>query len=101
MPRVLGRYVRERGILSLEQAIKRMTHDSCERFGLKDRGLVKEGYFADLVLFDPETVKDEATYEDPKREPAGISLVVVNGKIAFENGRHTGAGAGQMLRYRR
>lgn len=101
MPRVLSRYVRERQVLTLEDAIKRMTHDSCERFGLTDRGLVREGYFADLVLFDPATVKDEATYEQPKREPSGISLVVVNGQVAYEDGRNTGAGAGQMLRYRR
>jgi len=101
MPRVLGRYVRERGVLPLEEAIKRMTHDSCQRFGLVDRGLVKEGYWADLVLFDPATVRDMATYEDPKQEPAGISMVVVNGQVAYEDGRHTGAGAGQMLRYKR
>ena len=100
MPRVLSRYVRERKVLSLEGAIKRMTHDSCERFGLTERGLVKEGYWADLVLFDPDTVKDLATYEKPKQEPAGISLVVVNGEVAYEDGRHTGVGSGRMLRYR-
>jgi N-acyl-D-amino-acid deacylase len=101
MPRVLSRYVRERHVLSLEEAIKRMTSDSCERFGLVERGLVREGYFADLVLFDPETVKDLATYEAPKQEPQGISMVVVNGQVAYEGGRHTGVGAGQMLRFKR
>jgi N-acyl-D-amino-acid deacylase len=101
MPRVLSRYVRERQVLSLEEAIRRMTGASCERFGLVDRGLVKEGYWADLVLFDPETVKDLATYESPKQEPVGISLVVVNGEIACENGQHTGVGSGQMLRFKR
>ena len=99
-PRVLARYVRERGVLSLEEAIRRMTSLSCERFGLADRGLVREGYWADLVLFDPDGVQDTATYQDPKREPDGIDLVVVNGQVAFEAGRHTGVGAGRMLRYR-
>lgn len=101
MPRVLSRYVRERKVLSLEEAIRRMTSASCERFGLTDRGLVKEGYWADLVLFDPETVQDLATYENPKQEPAGISMVVVNGQVACEDGKHTGIGSGQMLRFKR
>lgn len=101
MPRVLARYVRERHVLSLEEAIRRMTSASCERFGLVDRGLVKEGYWADLVLFDPETVEDLATYEDPKREPAGISMVMVNGQVACEDGKHTGVGSGRALRFKR
>lgn len=101
MPRVLGRYVRERHVLPLEEAIRRMTSASCERFGLVNRGLVKEGYAADLVLFDPETVQDLATYETPKQEPAGIRMVIVNGKVAFEEGTHTGVGSGQMLRFKR
>jgi len=101
MPRVLSRYVRERRVLTLEEAIRRMTSASCERFGLVDRGLVKEGYWADLVLFDPETVKDLATYENPKQEPEGISLVVVNGQVAYEDGKHTGVGSGQALRFKR
>lgn len=101
MPRVLARYVRERHVLSLEEAIRRMTRASCERFGLVDRGLVKEGYWADLVLFDPDTVEDLATYEDPKREPKGISLVVVNGEVAHEGGKHTAVGSGKALRFKR
>jgi N-acyl-D-amino-acid deacylase len=101
MPRVLARYVRERHVLSLEEAIRRMTSASCERFGLVDRGLVKEGYWADLVLFDPDTVEDLATYEDPKREPKGISMVVVNGQVAYEDGKHTGVGSGRALRFKR
>jgi N-acyl-D-amino-acid deacylase len=100
-PRVLGRYVRERGTILLEEAVRRMTSLSCQRFGLANRGLVREGYAADLVLFDPATVQDLATYAEPKQEPAGILKVIVNGKIAYDEGRHTGAGAGQMLRYRR
>ncbi len=101
MPRVLARYVRERGILTLEEAIHRMTQLSAERFGLAGRGLVREGYWADLVLFDAATVRDLATYETPKREPEGIRMVLVNGQVAIENGYHTDVGAGQMLRYRR
>ncbi|MGE3075554.1 MAG: amidohydrolase family protein [Dehalococcoidia bacterium] len=101
MPRVLSRYVRDRKVLTLEEAVRRMTSASCERFGLTDRGLIKEGYWADLVLFDPDTVKDRATYEEPKQEPAGISMVVVNGQVAYEDGKHTGVGSGQMLRFKR
>lgn len=101
MPRVLARYVRERHVLTLEEAIHRMTQASCERFGLVERGLVREGYFADLVLMDPAIIQDRATYEDPKQEPAGISMVIVNGQVAYEDGRHTGAGSGKMLRYKR
>jgi N-acyl-D-amino-acid deacylase len=99
-PRILGDYVRGRGVLSLEEAVRRMSALPAEVFGLTDRGLIAEGKYADLVLFDPDTVRDTATYDDPKREPEGISLVVVNGAVAYENGRHTGAGSGRMLRYR-
>jgi N-acyl-D-amino-acid deacylase len=99
-PRVLGEYVRRRGVLTLEEAVRRMTSLSCERFGLVGRGRIAEGFFADLVLFDPERIRDVATYEDPKREPEGVHTVVVNGAIAYDRGRHTGARAGRLLRYR-
>jgi len=100
-PRVLGHYVRERGVLPLEEAVRRMTSVSAETFGLTGRGRVKAGFHADLVLFDAGAVTDLATYDDPKREPAGVAAVVVNGQIAYRDGQHTGAGSGQMLRYRR
>ena len=100
MPRVLGEYVRERKVLSLEEAIRRMTGLACERFGMTGRGRVQEGYWADLVLFNPDTVRDTATYNDPKQEPVGIEMVVVNGAVAYEGGKQTGAGSGRMLRYR-
>lgn len=100
MPRVLAKYVRERRILSLEEAIRRMTSLPCDRFGFAGRGRIQEGYYADLVLFDPVTVQDLATYEEPKQEPRGIPLVVVNGEVAYEEGKHTRVGAGRMLRYR-
>lgn len=100
-PRVLGRYVRERGLLSLQEAVRRMTSVAAATFGLAQRGLIREGFWADLVLFDPQTVTDTATYDEPKRAPEGIRLVVVNGRIAMEDGRHAGAASGKMLRYRR
>ncbi len=99
-PRVLGKYVREEGIISLEEAVRRMTSLSCDRFGLVGRGRVVEGNRADLVLFDPATVRDVATWDEPQQEPEGIQLVMVNGEVAYEDGRHTGAGSGRMLLYR-
>jgi N-acyl-D-aspartate/D-glutamate deacylase len=92
-PRILGHYVREVGLFSLEQAIHKMTGLTAARFGLADRGLLREGYAADLVLFDPETVRDTATYEHPISPAEGISAVFVNGKPAME-----GARAGRLLR---
>ena len=100
-PRVLGHYVRKRGVLSLSEAVRRMTSVAAETFGMRNRGWLREGYWADLVLFDPETVIDTATYDDPKQAPDGIRTVVVNGKVALHEGVHSGAGAGAMLRYRR
>lgn len=99
-PRVLGRYVREQGLITLEEAVRKMTSLPADTFGLVERGRIAEGMYADLVLFDPDAVADRATYDDPKHEPQGIELVVVNGAIAYEHGRHTGAGSGRMLRYR-
>lgn len=98
-PRVLATYVRERGVLPLQDAVRRMTSLACQRFGLVARGVVRQGAYADLVLFDASRVADLATYEDPMREPAGIRMVVVNGAVACEDGRHTGAGTGRVLRY--
>jgi len=99
-PRVLGRYVREQGVLTLADAVRRMASLPCERFGLVDRGRVAVGDWADLVLFDAGTVADTATYDEPQQEAAGIGAVWVNGRLAFDHGRHTGAGAGRLLRYR-
>lgn len=99
MPRVLGEYVRSRGVIGLEEAVRRMTSLACERFGIAERGYVREGLVADLVLFDANEVRDLATYQDPKQEPAGIRTVWVNGELAYDEGRHTGVGSGQMLRF--
>jgi N-acyl-D-amino-acid deacylase len=97
-PRVLGRYVRERKLLTLEAAVHKMTGLAARRFGLPRRGQVAAGFHADLVTFDPRTVLDRATYEDPHRPPEGIKAVYVNGQLACEDGRMTGARAGQVMR---
>jgi N-acyl-D-amino-acid deacylase len=97
-PRVLGRYVREEKILSLEQAIHKMTGMPAARLGLKQRGLLQTGYAADIVLFDPATVCDTATFDDPLRYPTGIPYVFVNGVCVKEADQATGALPGQVLR---
>lgn len=96
--RILGRYVREEGLLDLPTAIRKMTWDPCRRFGIKDRGLIRPGFFADLVLFDPQAVKDTATYDQPIRYPKGVRYVLVNGVVTVEEGNHTNARAGKVLR---
>jgi len=98
-PKVLGRYVRTQGVLTLPEAVRRMTSLPCDRFGLQGRGRVRPGDWADLVLFDPAVVADTATYDDPRREAVGIGAVWVNGELALVKGRHTGAGAGRLLRF--
>ena len=96
-PRVLAEYVRERRMLTLEQAVRKMTSFPARRFRLGRRGLVAPGYAADLVVFDPATVSDRATYENPKRPPEGIHLVLVGGKKTFGDGAHLGARDGIVL----
>jgi N-acyl-D-amino-acid deacylase len=91
-PRVLGRYVRERGLLTLPDAVRKMTRTPCERFGLTGRGRVEEGMQADLVLFDAERVTDVADYDEPMRAPRGIECVVVNGALAYRSGVISRAG---------
>jgi N-acyl-D-amino-acid deacylase len=96
-PRVLGRYVREEKVLSLEEAIRKMTSLSAERFCLTDRGVIREGAWADIVLFDAQVVSDKATFTDPHQYPVGIEYVIVNGEIVINLGDHTGALPGQVL----
>lgn len=98
-PRVLGKYTREDGILSLEQAVAKMTGLPARRLGLKDRGVIAPGNWADLVIFDPETIVDGATFDDPIRAPRGIRNVVVNGEVILEDGEFTGAMPGKVLRH--
>lgn len=97
-PRVLGRYARDDGVLSFADAVRRMTSLPATTFGLTDRGVIREGAFADLVLLDPATVADRGTYADPEQPPAGVNTVVVNGTIIVRDGAHTGARPGRALR---
>jgi N-acyl-D-aspartate/D-glutamate deacylase len=96
-PRILSRYVRELGVLTLEEAVRRMTSWPATRMGLADRGVLREGLWADIVVFDPETIQDRATYEEPTLYPSGIDYVVVNGVLVIDQGGHTGATPGQVL----
>lgn len=97
-PRILGKYVREEGLLTLPQAVRKMTSQVAERLQIRDRGLVQEGLVADLVLFDASRVIDRATFEHPAQAPEGISHVVVNGRLVLDDHRQTGARPGRVLR---
>ncbi|MBM3139024.1 MAG: D-aminoacylase [Chloroflexi bacterium] len=97
-PRILGRYVREHGVIALEEAVHRMTAMPAQKFDLRGRGELREGSIADLVVFDPRTVIDVATYEDPRRPPAGMPYVFVNGSAVVRDGVHTHARAGRAVR---
>ena len=100
-PRVLGHYVREKKVLPLAEAVRKMTSLPAARVGLAQRGQVKPGWFADLVVFDPKTVKSPATRHEPKQFPVGIDYVLVNGSIVVDRGQHTGVLAGRALRHGR
>jgi dihydroorotase/N-acyl-D-amino-acid deacylase len=97
-PRILGRYVREQHLMPLEFAIHKMTGLPAANVRLKQRGLVREGYFADITIFDPKMVIDRATFEDPNQYPVGINFVIVNGQIEVDNGQRTPVLAGRVLR---
>lgn len=96
-PRVLGKYVREEKVLSLEEAIRKMTAAPGRKLGLWNRGLIRPGKAADLTVFDPDTVEDVATFIEPHRYPRGIEYVVVNGQVVIDKGEHTGARPGRVL----
>ena len=97
-PRVLGEFVREDAWLGLEEAVRKMTSAPADRLGLKDRGRLADGMKADLVVFDPATVRANATYEEPRQFPDGVEYVVVNGVVVVDQGQHTGALPGRVLR---
>ena len=97
-PRILGHYVRDEKVLTLEEAVRRMTSLSAQRLGLKDRGLLREGYWADVVVFDPSRIIDRATFSSPKQYPDGINYVLVNGRVVIDRGNHTGERPGVVLR---
>lgn len=96
--RFLARYVREMNLVTLEEAVRRMTSLPAQKFGLKDRGLLREGMAADILIMDENTVKDMATFEQPHQFSIGIPYVIVNGKVVVDNGKHTGERSGNALR---
>ena len=98
IPRLLGTYVREQGLLTWEEAIRKLTSLPADILGLEDRGTLAEGYMADIVIFDPETIKDNATFEDPFHYPDGMKYVFVNGTALVDNGKYTRALPGRALR---
>ena len=96
-PRVIARYVRERGVLTLEDAVRKMTSWPATRMRLAGRGAIREGLWADAVVFDYETLQDRATYDEPRLSPEGIDYVLVNGQVVIDHGAHTGAKPGKVL----
>ncbi|MFB3826279.1 MAG: amidohydrolase family protein [Bryobacteraceae bacterium] len=100
-PRVLGRYVREEGLLSLEDAVRKMTSANAAKIRVYDRGLIRPGFWADITIFDAARVMDHATFEKPHQYATGIEYVLVNGKLVLEKGRHTGARPGAIVKRRR
>jgi N-acyl-D-aspartate/D-glutamate deacylase len=99
--RVLGHCVRDLGLLTLPQAVHKMTGGAAAALGLADRGVLGVGNAADLTVFDPATVAEQATYDDPHRYATGVSTVVVNGEVVIDAGEHTGALPGRLLRFDR
>ena len=97
-PRILGYYVRERKLLSLEEAIRKMTSATANRLSIRDRGQLREGFFADVVIFDPNTIIDRATFAQPNQLSLGVEQVLVNGVLVLHNGKHTGAKPGRVVR---
>jgi N-acyl-D-amino-acid deacylase len=97
-PRVLGVYVRERHLLTLEDAVRKMTSLNAAKLGIRDRGLLRLGLFADVTVFDPEKVIDRSTYLEPFQYSEGIDTVIVNGQVVLDRGTHTDALPGRALR---
>jgi N-acyl-D-amino-acid deacylase len=97
-PRILGQFVRDEGILGLEEAVRRMTSATAARLGFRDRGVLRHGAVADVVVFDAKTIGSDATVDDPRRDPTGIETVIVNGVPVVDGGRHTRATPGRALR---
>jgi N-acyl-D-amino-acid deacylase len=97
-PRVLGHYSRNLGLFKLEEAVRRMTSLPARWFGFRDRGVIRPGAFADLVIFDPETVSDRSTFTKPAEPADGIDVVLVNGQIVWKDGTTTGKRPGRPLR---
>jgi N-acyl-D-amino-acid deacylase len=96
--RVLGKYSRDEKVVPLEEAVRRMTSFPAANIGIRDRGQLTEGYFADVVIFDPESIQDHATFEEPHQYATGVEHVFVNGGHVVANGEHTGATPGRVVR---
>jgi N-acyl-D-amino-acid deacylase len=100
-PRILGQFVRDEALIGLEEAVRKMTSAPAARLGLTQRGTLRDGAIADLTIFDPATIRSNATYDEPRRFPDGIEAVIVNGEVVVDGGRHTGATPGRALRHGR
>lgn len=96
--RVLSRYVRDQKVIGLEEAVRRMTSLPATKFNLKDRGLIMEGKFADIVIFDEQKIQDLSVYSAPHQNTVGMEYIFVNGKLVIENGQHNGTKSGVALR---
>jgi N-acyl-D-amino-acid deacylase len=96
--RVLARYVREMKVISIEEAVRRMTSLPAQKFNLHNRGLLQEGYAADMVIIDENTVSDVSTFQKPHQFSVGLPFVIVNGKLVIDNGVHTGVRSGEAIR---
>ena len=99
-PRILGRYVRDQDILSLEEAVRKMTSLPAEKLRLKNKGVLDEDYDADITIFDLDQIIDKATYEEPRQFPSGIKYVIVNGQVVVEKGKHAKVTPGRTIRSR-
>jgi dihydroorotase/N-acyl-D-amino-acid deacylase len=97
-PRILGKYVREDRAMRLEEAIRKMSSAVANRLFIKDRGYLREGYYADIVIFDKKTIGDLATFENPHQVSTGVFYVLVNGSAVIKNGKHTDAKPGRIVR---
>ena len=96
--RILGQYVRDEGVVTLEDAVRKMSSSVANRLGIRKRGLLREGFFADVVIFDPATIGDRATFTDPHQLSVGVRDVWINGQRVLAGGEHTGATPGQVVR---
>jgi N-acyl-D-aspartate/D-glutamate deacylase len=99
-PKILRKYVRQERVLTLEEAIRKMTSAGATKLGLMDRGILRPGFYADVTVFDPLNVRERATYQDPIQLPEGIEYVFVNGTLTIEHDKHTGALAGRPLKHK-
>ncbi len=97
-PGSLGKYVRDEKIITLEEAIRKLSHLPAENLKIDKRGLLKAGYYADIVVFDPQKIQDHATFEDPHQYATGVRHVFVNGQQVLKDGEHTGAMPGRIVR---